>query len=95
MFALSSYDYALPKHLIANAPIYPREAAKLLVYERATGHITHTTFAHLLEFIPKDCIIALNNTRVLKAESMAKSLAHKPRAKSFSTALSAQMKPKA
>lgn len=74
MFALSSYDYALPKHLIANAPIYPREAAKLLVYERATGHITHTTFAHLLEFIPKDCIIALNNTRVLKARIYGKKL---------------------
>ena len=74
MFALSSYDYPLPKHLIATAPIYPREAAKLLVYNRATGCITHTTFAHLLEFIPKDCIIALNNTRVLKARIYGKKL---------------------
>ncbi|ETD25768.1 S-adenosylmethionine:tRNA ribosyltransferase-isomerase [Helicobacter canis] len=74
MFALSSYDYPLPKHLIATAPIYPREAAKLLVYDRAKEHITHTTFAHLLEFIPKDCIIALNNTRVLKARIYGKKL---------------------
>lgn len=74
MFALSSYDYFLPKHLIATAPIYPREAAKLLVYDRATGRITHTTFAHLLEFIPKDCIITLNNTRVLKARIYGKKL---------------------
>lgn len=74
MFALSSYDYFLPKHLIATAPIYPREAAKLLVYDRAKEHITHTTFAHLLEFIPKDCIITLNNTRVLKARIYGKKL---------------------
>ena len=74
MFALSSYDYPLPKHLIATAPIHPREAAKLLVYDRAKEHITHTTFAHLLEFIPKDCIIALNNTRVLKARIYGKKL---------------------
>ena len=74
MFALSSYDYPLPKHLIATAPIYPREAAKLLVYDRTKEHITHTTFAHLLEFIPKDCIIALNNTRVLTARIYGKKL---------------------
>lgn len=74
MFALSSYDYPLPKHLIATAPIYPREAAKLLVYDRAKERITHTTFAHLLEFIPKDCVIALNNTRVLKARIYGKKL---------------------
>jgi len=63
----SSYDYELPKELIASTPIYPRDSAKLLVYDRKTDSITHTTFRHLLEFLPKDVAICINDTKVIKA----------------------------
>jgi len=63
----SSYDYELPDELIANKPIHPRDHAKLLVYDRATDTITHTTVEHLLEYIPQECDIILNDTRVIKA----------------------------
>jgi len=62
-----SYDYVLPKDLIATSPIHPRDHAKLLVYDRKTDTITHTTFKHLLDFIPEECDIFLNDTRVIKA----------------------------
>ena len=62
-----NYDYDLPQELIATIPVYPRDKAKLLIYNRATDTITHTTFEHLLEFIPKECDIFLNDTRVIKA----------------------------
>ena len=62
-----NYDYELPKGLIATTPVYPRDHAKLLVYNRKTDTITHTTFQHLLKFIPKECDIFLNDTRVIKA----------------------------
>jgi len=62
-----NYDYNLPKEQIANCPVHPRDHAKLLVYNRETDTITHSTFKHLLEFIPKDCEIFLNDTRVIKA----------------------------
>jgi len=62
-----NYDYALPEGFIATSPVHPRDHAKLLVYNRKTDTLTHTTFQHLLDFIPKRCDIFLNDTRVIKA----------------------------
>jgi len=62
-----NYDYELPEGFIATSPVYPRDHAKLLVYDRKTDTITHTTFQHLLEFLPKECDVFLNDTRVIKA----------------------------
>ena len=62
-----NYDYALPEGYIATTPVHPRDHAKLLVYNRKTDTITHTTFKHLLEFVPKECDVFLNDTRVIKA----------------------------
>jgi len=63
----SSYDYTLPKELIASHPVHPADSAKLLVYDRANDTITHTVFSKILDFIPKDCSIFLNDTKVIKA----------------------------
>jgi len=62
-----NYNYELPEGFIATTPVHPRDHAKLLVYDRKTDTITHTTFQHLLEFVPKNCDIFLNDTRVIKA----------------------------
>lgn len=62
-----NYDYVLPEGLIASKPVYPRDHAKLLVYDRKTDTVTHTTFKHLLDFVPKQCDVFLNDTRVIKA----------------------------
>ncbi|MGL2907424.1 tRNA preQ1(34) S-adenosylmethionine ribosyltransferase-isomerase QueA [Helicobacter pylori] len=66
-FDLESYDYCLPKELIANYPVLPKEKAKLLVYERCSQKITHTTFEHVLDFFPKTALVVLNDTKVIKA----------------------------
>lgn len=68
----SSYDYVLPDHLIAKTPVQPRDSAKLLVYDRQTDTVTHTTFKQLLEFVPKACDVVLNDTRVIKARIFGK-----------------------
>ena len=68
----SSYDYVLPSHLIAKTPVQPRDRAKLLVYDRQTDTVTHTTFKQLLEFVPKACDVVLNDTRVIKARIFGK-----------------------
>ncbi len=68
----SSYDYELPAHLIAQHPVQPRDHAKLLVYNRKTDTITHTTFSHFLEFLPKECDVFLNDTKVIKARIFGK-----------------------
>ncbi len=68
----SSYNYTLPKELIATHPVSPADSARLLVFNRQTNTITHTTFKELLNFIPKDSSIFLNDTKVIKARVFGK-----------------------
>ncbi|MDD3008553.1 MAG: tRNA preQ1(34) S-adenosylmethionine ribosyltransferase-isomerase QueA [Arcobacter sp.] len=63
----SSYDYDLPKELIATKPVSPADSARLLVYNRKENKITHTTFKNLMEVLPPDLSIFLNDTKVIKA----------------------------
>lgn len=63
----SSYEYNLPKELIATHPVSPADSARLLIYDRSTNKITHTTFKHLMDFLPQDLSIFLNDTKVIKA----------------------------
>ena len=63
----SSYEYNLPKELIATHPVSPADSARLLVYDRSTNKITHTTFKHLMDFLPQNLSIFLNDTKVIKA----------------------------
>lgn len=62
-----SYDYDLPEELIATHPVYPRDHARLLVYNRNDKSITHTRFDALDTFLPEDCTILFNDTKVIKA----------------------------
>lgn len=62
-----SYDYHLPEGLIATHPIHPRDHARLLVYNRADRSIIHTRFDRLEEFLPQECGIIFNDTKVIKA----------------------------
>jgi S-adenosylmethionine:tRNA ribosyltransferase-isomerase len=69
---LSALAYDLPPELIAQQPAEPRDAARLLVLERASGRITHRHFRDLPEYLrPADCLV-LNDTRVLPARFFAR-----------------------
>jgi S-adenosylmethionine:tRNA ribosyltransferase-isomerase len=70
----SSYDFTLPDELIASHPAHPRDTAKLLVYNRKTNQITHSHFYDFEKFIPKDCALIFNDTKVIKARLYG----HKP-----------------
>jgi len=63
----SSYDYKLPKDQIATSPARPADSAKLLIYKRETDETIETTFNQILNYIPKDTAIFLNDTKVIKA----------------------------
>lgn len=63
----SSYDFTLPEELIATHPANPRDSAKLLVYNRQTQEITHAIFRDFENFIPKNCALIFNDTKVIKA----------------------------
>lgn len=63
----SSYDFTLPDELIASHPAHPRDTAKLLVYNRQTNEMTHCHFYDFEKYIPKDCALIFNDTKVIKA----------------------------
>ncbi|EQB40092.1 S-adenosylmethionine tRNA ribosyltransferase [Sulfurimonas hongkongensis] len=68
----SSYDFLLPEKLIASYPANPRDSAKLLIYNRQTKEIIHTHFYELESFIPKECALIFNDTKVIKARLFGK-----------------------
>jgi len=68
----SSYDYVLPKELIATHPVHPADTARLLVYNRQNNTITHSTYKNLLDFLPDDIAVLLNDTKVIKARILGK-----------------------
>ena len=49
--ALAQFDYTLPGELIAQQPVEPRDAARLLVLDRATGRREHRTFRDLADLL--------------------------------------------
>jgi S-adenosylmethionine:tRNA ribosyltransferase-isomerase len=59
-------DYELPPELIAQRPVEPRDASRLLVYRRAGGGIEHRRFADLPEALG-EALAVVNDTRVLPA----------------------------
>jgi S-adenosylmethionine:tRNA ribosyltransferase-isomerase len=63
----AALDYVLPQALIAQTPAEPRSAARLLVYERATGAVRHRRFGDLLDELAPDDLVVVNDSRVLPA----------------------------
>ena len=46
---VTEFDYYLPQELIAQEPVEPRDASRLLVLNRETGLIEHRFFYQLLQ----------------------------------------------
>ncbi len=63
----ADFDFPLPADLIASVPVEPRDAARLLVVDRASGAITHRRFADLATLVPPGDVLVLNRSRVLRA----------------------------
>lgn len=63
----SDFFYELPENLIAQTPIEPRNASKLMILHKKTGELEHRIFKDLGEYLrPGDCLV-LNDTRVIPA----------------------------
>jgi len=71
-FLTSSYDFSLPQELIASYPANPRDSAKLLIYNRQNNEIIHSHFYDFEKYIPKDCALIFNDTKVIKARLFGK-----------------------
>ncbi len=66
-YKIRDYDYELPQELIAQTPIEPRDASRLLVVHRDTEIFEHRHFRDIGDYLrPGDLLIA-NQSRVLPA----------------------------
>src|SRR5436305_1742959 len=69
---ISDFDYDRPRELIAQTPIEPRDASRLLVLKRATGDIEHRYFRDIGAYLrPGDLLIA-NHSRVIPARLLGR-----------------------
>lgn len=59
-------DYELPHELVAQRPVEPRDASRLLVYRRATEAIEHRAFADLPGLLTGELAV-VNDSRVVPA----------------------------
>lgn len=66
------FDYDLPPEYIAQTPAEPRDSARLMVLDRATGAITHAVFRDLGRFLRPGDLLVVNRTRVIPARLYAR-----------------------
>ena len=64
---LSDFDYELPEELIAQTPIEPRNASRLMVLDPIEETIEHHHFFELKNFLAEGDTLIFNDTRVIPA----------------------------
>jgi len=69
---ISDFDYDLPSEYIAQTPIEPRDASRLLVVQRASETLEHRHFRDIGDYLrPGDLLIA-NQSRVIPARLLGR-----------------------
>ena len=66
-YLLDDFDFDLPADLIAQYPAERREDARLLVLDRTSGLLSHSTFSKLHEFLRRGDLLVFNDARVMRA----------------------------
>lgn len=61
------FYYDLPKELIAQTPLEPRDSSRLLTLNRKTGEIEHKHFYNIIDHLNAGDCLVLNDSRVLPA----------------------------
>lgn len=64
---IAELDYELPERLIAQHPCEPRDAARMLVVDRASGGIQEDVYRNVARYLRRGDCLALNDTRVIRA----------------------------
>jgi len=64
---LKLFDYHLPVELIAQFPHRQRNLSRLMVVDRKSGQISHTSFRRITDYLNSEDALVINNTRVFKA----------------------------
>ena len=67
---LTDFDYDLPEERIAQTPVEPRNASRLMVLDPVEETIEHRHFYDLKEFLEPGDTLIMNDTRVMPARLM-------------------------
>ena len=63
----SDFDYELPRELIAQTPVEPRDRSRLMVLHRRGGSIEHRHFCELPDYLREGDLVVFNDSRVFPA----------------------------
>ena len=63
----SDFYYDLPKELIAQTPVEPRDSSRLLLLDRKSGEISHKHFRDVIDSLKEGDLLVCNDSRVLPA----------------------------
>lgn len=64
---LLDFDFVLPKSLIGQTAIEPRDSCRLLMYQRNSKQISHHVFGDLTRILDDNTVLVLNDTKVFPA----------------------------
>ena len=64
---IDQFDYKLPESLIAQHPVEPRDASRLMVLHRQSGVIEHRSFKDIVDYLRPSDALVVNRTRVMNA----------------------------
>lgn len=64
---MSFFDYYLPKELIAQKPVTPRDYSRMIVYDRAAKKLEEKRFFNLVDYLKAGDVLVLNNSKVIPA----------------------------
>ncbi len=70
-YKLGDFNYRLPKSVIAQHPAKRRDYAKLMVVHSDTGEIEHRKFYNIIDYMRKNDLLVLNDTKVFPARLFA------------------------
>ncbi len=67
----ADFDYHLPQEQIAQSPVSPRHASRLLILNREKRSVTHDHFWHIDRYLQPGDVLVINETRVIPARIYA------------------------
>ena len=70
-YKLGDFNYQLPKASIAQHPEARRDYSKLMVVHKDTGEIEHKKFYNITDYMRKNDLLIMNNTKVFPARLFA------------------------
>ena len=70
-YKLGDFNYNLPKKFIAQHPEKRRDHSKLMVVNKETGKIEHRKFYNIVDYMRKNDLLVINNTKVFPARLFA------------------------